>query len=174
MERLSEMTRQSIHLLLRAADKAIVVESVEGIDDKYRLSIGTMLPLHVSPGARAILAALPDEEIEEYIGRNLPLEGYTTGTLTDPESLREDVGRVRRQGFAISHEDFRMGRVGIAFPIVGRDARPHGSIVVAGSRERISQEAIVALLPKVRPVIEEVEEIGRLYRSQTPSQVYDA
>ncbi len=164
MEHLSEMTRQSVHLLVHSGNRAVVVESVEGLDDMFRLSIGTAFPLHVTPGARCILAALSDEDVERYIAENLPLENFTQGTITQPDSLRDDVHQVREQGYAISREDYRLGRVGIALPIMARDDRPHGSIVVAGSRDRISQDDILGLLPKIKPVMDEIGQIAKLYR----------
>ncbi len=173
MERLSELTGESVHLLVHSGDQAIVVESIEGWGNRFRLPIGTALPLHVSPGARCILAALHDGEIEDYIRRNSPLQRYTKGTITSAKRLRDDIRNIRQQGYALSHEDFRIGRVGIAFPVVDLDNRPHGSIVVAGSRRHTTQEGIIALLPQFKALMTELDQLSRLYRVQSPTRVFE-
>jgi len=169
MEQLADLTGQSIHLLVHAGDFAIVVESIEGLQDRFRLAIGTTLPLHVSPGARCILAALGAEELERYIKRRFPLEGFTSGTLTDPDQLRRNLADVRSRGFAVSHEDFIIGRVGVAFPVMAHDSKPHGSIVIAGSRANVTEEKIMAMMPSVQPLLAELNRFSRLYRARTPT-----
>lgn len=174
MEKLSEMTGESVHLLVPSGQQAIAVESIEGLGIAFRLPIGAALPLHVSPAARCILASLPDNEIEKYIRDNSPLERFTKGTITDPDRLRDDVRQVRKQGYALSHEDFQIGRIGVAFPVLDLEGRPHGSIVIAGSRERTTLESMLALMPRFKAVLGELNQFSRLYRAQAPTSILGA
>jgi DNA-binding IclR family transcriptional regulator len=173
MEQLSELTGETVHLLARSGSQAIVVESIEGWSNRFRLAIGTAIPLHVSPGSRCILAALTDQEVEQYLADHQPLERFTKGTLTDPKRLKEDLRKIRAQGYALSHEDFRIGRVGIALPILDLEDRPHGSIVIAGARERTTQQGILALLPRFKVVMAELNRFSRLYRAQSYMRSFD-
>lgn len=171
MERLSELTGESVHLLVPSGQQAIAVESIEGLGIPFRLPIGAALPLHVSPVARCILAALPDNEIEKYIRDNSPLERFTKSTIIDPDQLREDIRQVRKQGYALSREDFNIGRIGIAFPVLDLEGRPHGSIVIAGSRHRTTPESLSAMLPKFKAILAELNQFSRLYRAQAPTSI---
>lgn len=174
MERLSEMTSEAVHLMVPSGHQAIGVESIEGQGIAFRFPIGAALPLHVSPGSRCILAALPDSEVEEYIRENFPLRQFTKGTITDPAELRENVRQIRDQGYALSQEDFQIGRVGIAFPVLDLDRRPHGSIVIAGPRKHNTLEAMMAMLPQFKSVMEELNRFSHLYRALPPTSVLQA
>lgn len=174
MERLSEMTGEAVHLLVPSGHQAIGVESIEGRGIAFRFPIGAALPLHVSPGARCILAALPDKEVDEYIRENSPLRQFTRGTITDPAKLKENVRQIREQGYSLSQEDFQIGRVGIAFPVLDIDGRPHGSIVIAGLRKQNTLESMVAMLPQFKSVMEELNRFSRLYRALPPTSVLQA
>jgi IclR family transcriptional regulator, KDG regulon repressor len=174
LDRLSEMTGETVHLLAHSGSHAIVVESIEGWSNRFRLPIGTTIPLHISPGSRSILAFLTELEIDQYVASHQPLERFTKGTLTDPARLMEDLRRIRAQGYALSHEDFRIGRVGIAFPILDLDSRPHGSVVIAGARERTTEQNILAQLPHFKAVMAELNQLSRLYRAQSYTGAFDS
>lgn len=171
MEQLSEMTGEAVHLLVPSGNQAIAVESIEGEGIAFRLPIGAALPLHVSPGSRCILACLPDSEVDAYINENAPLKRFTKGTITDPDKLRRNIREIREQGYALSQEDFQIGRVGVAFPVIDVDGRPHGSIVIAGQRKQKTQDSMTEMLPKFKPVMEELSRFSRLYRALPPTSV---
>jgi DNA-binding IclR family transcriptional regulator len=173
MERLSEAANQSVHLLVHSGDRAVVVGSIQGLTDLFRLPIGTALPLHVSPGARAILAALPDDDVDAYIAGNFPLAEFAPGTITDPAQLRADIQCVRHEGWALSQEDFRIGRVGIAFPVLAVDGRPHGSMVVAGAWRSTTMAALLEMLPLFMGVMAEVNALSCLYHVQPRIGIFD-
>ncbi len=63
--------------------------------------VGEHLPIHAGGGSKALLAGLPESDLERVLSR--PLTRFTERTITDPARLREEITKVREQGF--SHDD---------------------------------------------------------------------
>jgi len=63
--------------------------------------VGEHLPAHAGGGSKALLAGLDEADMQRVISR--PLTRFTDRTIIDPNQLREEVFRIREQGF--SHDD---------------------------------------------------------------------
>jgi IclR family pca regulon transcriptional regulator len=83
------------------------------------ISVGTRFPAYVTSMGRVLLAGLPDEEVDATLAR-ADLRKLTARTLTSAQELRDEIERVRRQGYAIVSEELEAGLRSIAAPI--RDA----------------------------------------------------
>jgi IclR family pca regulon transcriptional regulator len=64
------------------------------------LNVGSRLPAYPTSLGRVLLAALPDDELEDYLG-TVTLHPLTPHTVTDPDRLREILHGVRRDGYAL-------------------------------------------------------------------------
>lgn len=78
--------------------------------------VGTEFPLHCTANGKAVLATLPEEELEEILARGLKV--YTPKTITDPEKLIEELEQVKAEGIAYDFEEHTLGicAVGAAIP----------------------------------------------------------
>ena len=133
--------------------------TIDGIDFKGQRMLRTNwlpVPLHASPGSRAILSFLHDDEIEEYIQRSSPLKRVTPTTITDPAKLRAEVRLVRNNGYAIGYEDRVVGSNFVSFPVLDESGRPHGAITIGGRKDRFTKERMFALIPRLAEVMAEL------------------
>src|SRR5690606_21214107 len=64
------------------------------------LGVGSRLPAYCSSMGRVLLAGLSDEALDQTLAET-ELVARTPYTLTDPTSLREEILRVRSQGWCI-------------------------------------------------------------------------
>lgn len=99
------------------------------------LDVGSRRPLGVGAGSLALLAALPDNEVDTVLGCIAPsLKRYPRIT---PTTLRHQVEATRKRGYAVLLDVVveRMGGIGIALP--GPDGYPLGAISIAALNERI-------------------------------------
>lgn len=107
------------------------------------LEVGSRRPLGAGAGSLALLAWLPDAEIEALMPSILSNLGrYPRITR---KALDRHIAQARKQGYAVMLDLVvdRMG--GIAMPILGGDGRPVAAISVAALTERIvSREAVLA------------------------------
>lgn len=127
LERLAEQLRESSSLavldgddivyLARAAARRIL--SIE-------LAVGSRLPAVATSMGRVLLASLPDTLLTPLLER-VTLEPHTPRTIVDKAELREELARVRSQGFAIVDQELELGLRSIAVPVRTTD----GTVVAA-------------------------------------------
>lgn len=107
------------------------------------LDIGSRRPLGVGAGSLALLAALPDDEVDAVLECVAPaLKRYPR---LDTRALRRHVAATRERGHAVLLDVVveRMGGIAIALP--GPDGYPVGAISIAALSERITgREAAMA------------------------------
>jgi DNA-binding IclR family transcriptional regulator len=129
----------SVVLSLRSGAEAVCIDRQTGdfpIQSNY-LYPGTRRPLGIGAGATAILAALPDPEMNGLLGLLAPsLAAYPRLTIG---FVREQVAHVRRHGYAVVLDRIveRMG--GVAVPIRAPQGDALGAISVVALSERISE-----------------------------------
>lgn len=85
-------------------------------------------PLHGTAAGRAILAFLPEKEINTYI-RKATFEKLTSKTIPDESTLRETLEKTRQDGFAFNPGEFEEEVMAVAAPIL-IGTRPVASLVI--------------------------------------------
>jgi IclR family acetate operon transcriptional repressor len=84
---------------------------------RYAINVGARAPLHALAAGKAILAALPDAEVERYLAET-HRESFTEATIVDAKALRAQVVQIRRSGLARTHSEFSVGIEGLARAVV--------------------------------------------------------
>lgn len=162
MRLLHQLTGESVFLSIIVGRNHVTIDSVEAHGVKVSNPRGLPVPLHASPASRALLAFLSDAEIEQYLKVAAPLRRFTPGTITEPEALREEVRRVRREGYARGYGDHTTGGTYIAFPVLDASGRPHAAITVGGPVDRFTQARVDELLPQMLRIVAEANAHSRL------------
>lgn len=150
MTALRDRTGETVGLHLREGMNRVVVsqvESMQGLRMTYPM-LGEQIPLHLGAPGKVILAFLPDEEVEVYLAQQ-PLLRATTHSVTDVAQVRDALRLIRQQGFAVSHQERRLGVVSIAAPIFDSRGQPIASVNVTGPVQRIYQAEIDTYAPLV-------------------------
>lgn len=80
------------------------------------VGVGTRLPAFCLSTGRVLLAQRSDVEVRMLLGHTERV-AFTPRTLTDVEDIVEAVRAVRRQGYAISDEEYEVGLRSIAVPV---------------------------------------------------------
>jgi DNA-binding IclR family transcriptional regulator len=121
----------TVHLALRAGDEAVYVEKIEGAEP-YRMAsrIGLPLRLHSTGIGKVVLAFLPEPELADVLAR-IELERRTPSTFVDEASLRLELARVRKQGYAIDDEENEAGVRCVAAPVFDARGRVAGGVSVS-------------------------------------------
>jgi DNA-binding IclR family transcriptional regulator len=93
------------------------------------IQIGDRAPLHATAAGKAILAHLPEEEIEKYLSM-VPFKAFTKKTITHARPLRKELEAIRAGGVAYCREELNEGVVAMGMPVFDADGRVHASIVI--------------------------------------------
>lgn len=127
MEVLVERTHESSSVaVLDGSDIVYVVRVPTKRIMTISLGLGSRLPAYAASMGRVLLAGLPPDELDAYLG-STPLEALTARTITDEARLRQELDTVGRQGWALVDQELEDGIRSIAAPL--RDNR--GRVVAA-------------------------------------------
>ena len=120
------------------------------------LSVGSRLPAHATSMGRVLLAALPDDELEQFLAET-PLEPLTERTITDPGELRAAIAEVREQGWALVDQELETGLRSVAAPINRPPCGTIAAINVSAAAHRVSIEEFHGrILPALLETAEQI------------------
>jgi DNA-binding IclR family transcriptional regulator len=97
--------------------------------------VGQQVPAYCTALGKVLLASLDEQDFEAYLAQE-ELKPLTPKTISDPMRLREELKRVRAQGYAIDNEEFHEGNMCVAAPIRNHLGKTLGAISVSFPKER--------------------------------------
>jgi DNA-binding IclR family transcriptional regulator len=119
--------------------------------------------LHATGSGKALLAYLPEEELQEYLS-HARLERFTNATITDPNALREELARIRAAGVAEDREEHGVGVRCIAAPIQDARLRVIGCLDLIfptfGLTEERRQQMLAAIRQNALDLSAQLRDIG--------------
>jgi DNA-binding IclR family transcriptional regulator len=132
MEQIGEDTHETVHLSVPRGEKVVQVAQV---DSRYLLGTRDWteieVPAHTSALGKVLYAwsALPLPEG--------PLERPTQTTLADIATLRRDGVRIRKRGWAVTHDELEVGLSGVAVPVYGARGDVIAALGISGPTPRL-------------------------------------
>jgi DNA-binding IclR family transcriptional regulator len=149
--RLADISGDTVLLSTRSGCEVVCIDREFGnfpIRANY-LDIGMRRPLGIGAGALAVLAWLPDEEVDSILELNKPFLSRNYPRIS-PSLIKDAVHESREKGFAMLLNVVVDQMGGIALPIIGMDGRPYAALSIAALTHRIEsrQEMLVAAIKK--------------------------
>ena len=128
MEELVESWKETVHLAVLDGAQAVYLEKLQPTPAiKIWISrTGARLPAHCSGVGKVLLAHSEWQHVAQLL-EHQGMPGLTPNTITDLESLAEELGRVRERGYAYDHEETLVGLCCVAAPVYGSS----GSVIAA-------------------------------------------
>jgi IclR family pca regulon transcriptional regulator len=105
------------------------------------ISVGTRFPAYATSMGRVLLAGLSDEDLDAYLA-GVTLDKLTPRTVLSSSALRNEVMRVRAQGWALVDQELEEGLRAVAAPIRDRSGRVVAAVNVSAHAARTSLEAV--------------------------------
>ncbi len=135
LRRLTEITGHTSNLAIRDDTDVILIDRVRGRACRYHrresnLHIGSRLPAYCSATGKALLAFLPQPDLDQLLDR-IDLVQYGPRTLTSKAALLTDLGHVRRSGIAVNDEELESSLRSIAVPVRSRSGEVIAAVNVA-------------------------------------------
>ncbi len=105
------------------------------------LHVGARLPAYCTSLGKVLLAQLPEEEGAARIER-IDFQRRGPNTITSRAALAAELGRVRRQGYALNNEELAYGLRSIAAPVLQHDGSAAGAINLAVHTSMVAGETL--------------------------------
>lgn len=137
VDQLHERFDETINLAARQHDQVMVLQVVESRRPMRKgVSAGGIDSWHATALGKALLAALPDAEVDRIMGRYNPVR-YTPNTLAEPSDLRSDLEAIRARGYAIDDEESEEGLRCVGVAVMSEWERPDYALSVSGPKSRM-------------------------------------
>ena len=158
LERLAEQVQESSSVSVLDGDDVVYVARVPiRRIMSVSISVGTRFPAYATSMGRVLLAGLPDEQIAAALAR-ADLRRLTARTTTSHKALREEIARVRRQGYAIVDEELETGLRSVAVPIDDAAGKVTAAVNLSVQASRTSVADLRRrLLPPLREAAAAIE-----------------
>jgi IclR family transcriptional regulator, acetate operon repressor len=156
LRRLTAHTGETANLAVRDDGTAVFLAQSESPQIMRMITrLGSRAPLHASGVGKALLAWLPNDEVERILVER-GLDRVTENTLHTPEALRRGLAEIRRQGYACDREEHAIGLHCVAACVHDEHGIPLAAISVSGPVARIPEDRLPELGAMVRDTAAEI------------------
>lgn len=137
LRRLRDLAGETAQLCVRSAHKCVILEQVASRQPvKVLGEVGLRVPLYSCAPGKAILAALPADELEAFF-RAVTLKRFTPSTRATRKALLEDLDRARRDGYAVDHAEGMEGIHCVGAAVVDPHGAPAAAVTVIAPAFRL-------------------------------------
>jgi IclR family transcriptional regulator, acetate operon repressor len=149
LEAINRATGETVHLAALQGD-AVVTLAVREARHAVRVDTGRVGKLeapHATSIGKAILAWLPEDEMRRILAHGM--KRFTENTITEFPVLVESLRIVRRNGYAIDHEEFLPGVICVGAAIRDQAGTVIGAISASTPTMRASEEHVATMRDEI-------------------------
>ena len=148
LRQLSDETEHTVNLAILDGVDVVYIERCRTATPGQReidlnLHVGSRLPAYCTAMGKAILAYVPEERLEDLLER-VDFSPRGPNTLTDAESFREELARIRAAGIAVNDEELAYGLRSIAAPIRSQTGEVIAALNLAVHRTMGTMDELLA------------------------------
>lgn len=156
MLKLMEKSGETVNLAVENRGEAIYIAQIESPMTMRAIARpGGHAALHASGVGKALLSAMPEEQVERIVARR-GLPAATGKTITDMRRLKSELEATRERRYAIDDEENAIGLRCVAAVIRDEHAEPIAALSLSGPTARIHDAMLHLLGESVRHAAERI------------------
>jgi DNA-binding IclR family transcriptional regulator len=138
-------TQETVNLAVLDQASVLYADVIES-PHEFRLvsRVGSRRPLHATGLGKALTAFLPDEQKKNILS-TITFHPSTPKTIMNLVQFRQELDKIRLQGYAVDDEEAVMGARCVSAPILDAQGQPIAAISVSGPITRVSSSQVIAL-----------------------------
>ncbi|MGB6663227.1 MAG: IclR family transcriptional regulator [Xanthobacteraceae bacterium] len=142
LEELARQTGECSHFAVRMGDAIVVIARTSG-PGAFQLAdrVGVVRPAHCTALGKAILAALPPDQLAGLL-RRTGLKPSTEKSITEISVLLREIEEIKRTAIAFDDGEFNLEVRCIAAPVKNFTGKVIGALGVSGPVWRLSNQAV--------------------------------
>lgn len=157
MQELSSSTNETVYLGMPNDSEVIYLESSSPKNQlSTRSMLGVKAPLYCTGIGKAMLAYLPDEILNGIIAKGL--KKYTDHTISDDDTLREEMAAIRSRGYSIDNMEHEYGIKCIGMPVLNKKKQVVAAISLSGPSLRFDEDKIKEHALKLIEIVRLIED----------------
>jgi len=138
-------TQETVNLAVLDQGTVLYVDVIES-PHEFRLSsrVGTRRSLHVTALGKTLAAFLPAAARENVLS-TITFQKSTERTIMNLLQFRQELEKIRRQGYAVDDEEAVQGARCVSAPILNSEGAPIAAVSVSGPVTRVSPNQVAGL-----------------------------
>lgn len=151
-------TQETVNLAVLDQGTVLYVDVMES-PHEFRLSsrVGARRSLHATALGKALAAFLPAEPRENILS-TITFQSATPRTIMNLVQFRQELEKIRLQGYAVDDEEAVQGARCVSAPILNSAGEPIAAVSVSGPVTRVSPSQVPALAQAVSAAAHAVSE----------------
>lgn len=147
LRQLNQKTGQTVHLAAYENGQVTYIDKLDSVQSVRMYSqVGVPAALHCTAVGKVLLAAQPKRQREALLA-SMDYHQYTPNTISGPDELRDELDRVRAQGWAHDRAEHESFINCIGAPVTDHDGRVVGAVSVSVPDVLLNYEQVLELLP---------------------------
>ncbi|MCU6480445.1 DNA-binding IclR family transcriptional regulator [Arthrobacter silviterrae] len=156
LQRVTDVTGEATILSVRDGERHLTVSKVDG-PQTFRVTSdpGHLGLLHTTSVGKALVAFAADADRTRLV-EELELKPLTARSITDRDTFREEIARVRSQGYSVMDEENELGMRAVSVPVLNAQGVAFASLAIAAPIFRLTIEQMVAHVPLLKSAAAEL------------------
>lgn len=147
MSTLAKETGETIHLSVLDGTDVIYIDKVDSVQPIRAYSmVGGRAPAHAVATGKALLSAQNPSYLDAL---PVQLTRFTSATIVDRDTLKTELAKAARVGYAVNRGEWRDGVGGLAAAVFNGFDRPVAALGISGPLDRLSVARMKELAPRV-------------------------
>ena len=142
LEKLSQEVNETVHLCIEDHGEVIYIDKIESNQTIRMFSrVGSRAPMYCTGVGKVLLSGMDQDSFEEIISK-IEFIPKTPTTITSKEAFREEIEKVKSQGYALDNSENETVLRCIASPIYDHKGKIIASFSISGPNNRVTMEVI--------------------------------
>ncbi|MFQ3619340.1 MAG: IclR family transcriptional regulator [Spirochaetales bacterium] len=169
LQKLSKEFEESVSLAIEQNFQVVYIDVVDGPDHMLQTlqRIGKVAPLHGTGVGKCLLSGFDESRLQEFIHKK-GIPPLTPHTIHSLEKLKEELAKVRRNGWAVDNEECEVGARCVAAPIRNYTGKIIAAISTSGPVFRMTEEKMDYIKTHITQAAQEISRLLGFEKAETP------
>ncbi|MEA2022611.1 MAG: IclR family transcriptional regulator [Candidatus Caldatribacteriota bacterium] len=156
LRQLSKITNETANIAVLEDKEVIYLDTINSPEVlRTEIIAGTRTPAHCTALGKVMLAFISDWEFESLYKSDEPLSTLTSKSISSLEELKKSLKKVKKQGYAVDMEEYKIGINCIGVPIFGKNG-VMAAISITGPASRFTIDEMEKVKGKLIIISKEI------------------
>lgn len=160
LQELVDRCNETANLAILDQDEVVYIDQIESLNMiKIFARVGSRGPAHCTGAGKALIAQLSDRELDRFLQNKMPLQKYTSMTISEAAPFKQEMARIRKNGYSLDNGELEDGVRCVAVPVWDFEGKAIAAISVSGPDTRLTDAFICErLIPEVMAASDKISE----------------
>jgi DNA-binding IclR family transcriptional regulator len=156
LQELSVKFNETINLGYFNGEEILTIDKIDSTERlRMDAGIGGGEPAYCTSLGKAILAFLPEQQLEQYL-RATEFVPFTSNTVITIDKLKEELSHIRENGYAIDDEELSYGLRCVGAPLFDHDGQTRYAISLSGPSIRMGSKKIEEMRRELKRICQDL------------------